>query len=164
MTISQKERIRRSLAHGPAFPDEVASATGYPMRTCSAVLDKLCKAGVVVRSQERIKRPHTNSAYLYSIRHREWRWWTVHDIAKLRLLASEGHSVQHIARSLGRTVPSIRHQAKRSGIQLSVRKQTVWPPEVKIRAIAMKQSGSTWVQISNELGVPLGTVQQWGSK
>lgn len=164
MSLSQREQIRRVLIHGPAFPNEVAAATGFNWRICSAVLDRLCKEGVVIRSDERIKRPGMNSAYLYSLRHREWRFWTTHDVKRFRALVAAGKSPQQIARALGRTVPAVRHQAKRMGLSLAVRKQAVWPAELKMRAAAMRAAGSTWSEISNELGVPLGTVQQWGNK
>ena len=164
MSLSQREQIRRVLIHGPAFPHQVAEATGYHWRTCSAVLDTLVKQGAVIRSEKRVKREGMNSAYLYSLRHREWRWWTTHDNKQLRALVADGHSARQIARALGRTVPAIRHQAKRMGLVLSVRKQTVWPAELKMRAATMRAAGATWSEISNELGVPLGTVQQWGNK
>lgn len=164
MSLSQREQIRRVLIHGPAFPNEVAAATGFSWRICSAVLDRLCKSGVVIRSDERIARPGMNSAYLYSLRHREWRFWTTHDVKQLRALVAAGKSPQQIARAMGRTVPAIRHQAKRMGLPLNVRKQTVWPAELKMHAATMRAAGSTWSEISNELGVPQGTVQQWGNK
>lgn len=164
MKMSQREQIRRVLIHGPAFPHEVAAATGINWRICSAVLDRMCKRGEVIRSEERIKRPGMNSAYLYSLRHRRWRFWTTHDVKRLRALAAAGKSPQQIARELGRTVTAVRHRAKRMGLSLNVRKQTVWPAELKMRAAVMKASGSTWLEISKELGVPLGTVQQWGNK
>ena len=164
MSLSQRERIRRVLIHGPAFPDEVSATTGYPLRVCSAVLGTLVKSGAVIRSDKRIARPGMNSAYLYSLRHREWRYWTTHDMKQLRALVAAGKSPQAIARTMGRTVPAIRHQAKRMGLVLSVRKQTAWPAVLKMRAAAMRAAGATWSEISNELGVPLGTVQQWGNK
>lgn len=164
MSLTQREQIRRVLIHGPAFPSDVAAATGFDWRICSAVLDWLCKDGKAIRSDERIKRPGMNSAYLYSLRHREWRFWTTHDVKQLRALVAAGKSPQQIARALGRTVPAVRHQAKRMGLPLTVRKQTVWSPELKLRCAAMRASGATWANISEELGVPLGTVQQWGNK
>lgn len=164
MSLTQREKIRRVLIHGSAFPSDVAAETGYHWRVCSAVLDRLCKDGAVIRSDKRIERPGLNSAYLYSLRYREWRWWTVHDIKHLRTLVEAGNSPQDIARTLGRTVPAVRHQAKRLGLSLAVRKQTVWSPELKMRCISMRAQGATWAVISEELGVPLGTVQQWGNR
>ena len=59
-------RTKPPRAHPrPAFPNEVAAATGFNWRTCSAVLDRLCKEGVVIRSDEGIARDK-GSAYLYS--------------------------------------------------------------------------------------------------
>lgn len=164
MSLSQREQIRRVLIHGPAFPNEVAAATGFNWRICSAVLDRLCKDGKVIRSDERITRHGMNSAYLYSLRYREWRYWTTLDQKRLRALVAEGKSPQQIARAMGRTVPSIRHQAKRMGMVLSVRKQTVWSPEVKMRAAAMRAAGVPPTQISEELGVPPSTLSQWSSR
>lgn len=161
MKISQQEQIRRVLVHGPAFPDQVAEATGFPMRTCSAVLDKLHKAGKVLRSEMRVKRPHTNSAYLYSLRYREHRWWTTHDDKTLRELVDVGAPAKQIARVMGRSVHSIRFYAKRVGLTLPTREMTLWPPDVKMRAVEMRMAGKTWAAISAELGVPLGTVQHW---
>lgn len=162
--LSQREQIRRVLIHGPAFPDDVAAATGYPLRICSAALGTLWKMGTVIRSDERVKRAGGNSAYLYSLRYREWRYWTTLDQKRLRELVAYGKSPQQIARELGRTIPSIRHQAKRMGLTLATRKQTVWSNEVKMKAAAMRASRVSPTVISEELGVPLSTLSLWSTR
>lgn len=161
MKLTQQEQVRRVLIDGPAFPDEVSAATGVPLRQASAVLDTLCKAGRVVRSSARVPRPGGNSAYLYALRHREWRWWTVHDLKRLRQLVEQGLSAKDIARELGRTVVAIRNQVLRMGLTLNTRKQQVWSPEMKMRAAILRDSGMTHEEVSIQLGVPLGTVQNW---
>lgn len=160
VSVTQQERIRRVLFNGPAFPDEVAATTGYPMRVCSAVLNRLWKRGAIVRSPKRVARDDTNSAYLYSIRHRQNRVWTTRDIARLRELAPTT-GPREIARVLGRTESSIWNQAYRLGITMATQKKTQWPMATKIEAAIMRKNGASFAAISRKLGVPVTTVQAW---
>lgn len=159
---NKSELVRRVLAQGPATSGEVAAETGLAIRYCSAVLNRLWSCGQVERSEKPIARLSGPGAYLYALKRKDWKPWTPPEIARMRSMA--GRPACEIATALCRSVASVRQQAGRCGVKLGGRKATVWPAAKKMEAYSLRSCGKTYADISDDLGVPLGTVQQWLSR
>lgn len=156
---NQYAQVLRVVRQGPATSGEVALETGLERRACSAILHKLWKQGRVERSEKMIARARGPGAYLYTIRVRPHRYWTMEELRVLRSMA--GAPARKVAMRLGRTERSVRNAADRNGVRLHSRQGPIWPRSTRQEARRMRRSGKSNPEISRALGVPVRTVFDW---
>lgn len=161
--MSKRETVFRALAEGPAFSEDIADATGLPVRNVSAMLHLLWLHGRIERSDERVPRNGKTSAYLYARRTKPHKAWTAREVQTLKAMAGTA-TPREAARTLHRTVTSVTNQARRVGVKLKTRVTQAWPVGVRMQAVALRAAGKTCDQVAAELGVPVGTVKQWSRK